>query len=155
MKLKLPLAMALVSIGSGCGDKSTPAPNTQSIPLTYQLPTASEVFRLRSECAHLGEKILEDNYVGPSLSQSQVSNYNERTNRCYVELTIQTAGSTKALYIHSVLYDGQTRELLAHALVQKDERSGMIFARGEAQDPGNDAGFSSTHAYIDRMMKAE
>jgi hypothetical protein len=42
--------------------------------------------------AALGDKVLEGNIiVGTGLSQSQVSHYNERTNRCYVELTIQTA----------------------------------------------------------------
>ena len=56
---------------------------------------AAEVFRLRSACADLGQRILEDNAIGSALSKSQISNYNPRTNRCYVELIVQTADTTK------------------------------------------------------------
>jgi hypothetical protein len=80
----------------------------------HQLPTATEVFQLRSACADLGQKILEDNAVGTALTKDQVSHYDSRTNRCYVELTINTADLTQGLdYLHRVLYDGQTREMLA------------------------------------------
>jgi hypothetical protein len=36
---------------------------------THQLPTATEVFNLRSRCAALGERILEGNTIGPALTQ--------------------------------------------------------------------------------------
>jgi hypothetical protein len=85
---------------------------------THQLPTATEVFNLRSRCVALGDQILEANTIGSALTQSQVSHYEPRTNRCYVELTIQTADLSKPTsqhYMNRVLYDGQTKEMLAVA----------------------------------------
>jgi hypothetical protein len=97
---------------------------------THQLPTATEVFNLRSKCAALGERILEDNTIGSALTQSQVTHYEPRTNRCYVELTIQTADLSKPIdqhYNHRVLYDGQTKEMLAWALIERGKKGGMVF----------------------------
>jgi hypothetical protein len=37
----------------------------------YQLPTATEVFRLRSLCAGLGDRILEDSAVGTALTHDR------------------------------------------------------------------------------------
>ena len=49
------------------------------------------MFRLRSECAKLGEKILAENPSGnDNFIDSQVSHYNPLTNRCYVELRDST-----------------------------------------------------------------
>jgi hypothetical protein len=42
---------------------------------THQLPTATEVFNLRSRCAALGERMLEENVIGSALTQSQISHY--------------------------------------------------------------------------------
>jgi len=97
---------------------------------TNRLPSATEVFHLRSECVALGQKILDGNVVGSALSHSQVSHYDPRTNRCYVELTIQTADTTKPLdYLNRVLYDGQTGEMLAVARLEKGKKWGMVFDR--------------------------
>jgi hypothetical protein len=88
-------------------------------------PTATEVFNLRSRCAALGERILEGNTIGSALTQSQVTHYEPRTNRCYVELTIQTADASKPIdqhYHHRVLYDGQTKEMLAWALIERGKK---------------------------------
>ena len=82
--------------------------------------TATEVFHLRSECAALGKKILDSSLVGPALYQSQVSHYEPRTNRCYVELTIQTADPHRFNdHFGRYLYDGQTGELLASTQSKK------------------------------------
>ena len=112
---------------SSCKDRTI----TASQPPTtapQQLPTATEVFHLRSECAKLGAKILNDNSVGRALSQSQLSHYNSNTNRCYIELTVQSADMTKAPEIMSrYLFDGQTEEMLAFAKVEKGKQSGMAF----------------------------
>jgi hypothetical protein len=90
-----------------------------------QRPSA-EVFGLRSECADLGKRILDDSFVGSALTQDQVSHYDPRTSRCYVELIVQTADSTKAFdYLNRKLFDGQTKELLAFARIQKESRYGV------------------------------
>jgi hypothetical protein len=92
---------------------------------TQRLPTATEVFNLRSKCAALGDRILEETTIGIALTKSQVSHYEPRTNRCYVELTIQTADLSKPIdqhYHHRVLYDGQTKEMLAWALIERGKK---------------------------------
>jgi hypothetical protein len=130
--------------------------NKSGITPTFLLPTATEVFHLRSECATLGEKILEDNPVGSALSQSQVSHYDPQTNRCYVELTVQTADIHTPVsdYLgRRYLYDGQTRELLAFAEIigtpSEGKKSGMVFAgTGERIDNG----YEAACLFIDKMM---
>ncbi len=154
MKMKLPLILASSVLCAGCCGKC-PAPAKAEPTPTYQLPTAAEVFRLRSECARLGEKILEDNAIGPMLNQLQVSNYNARTNRCYVELTVMSNGDTVPPQSHSTLYDGQTRELLASIKSSGPNVSGMVYKRGENSAPGSDSGFSSASDLINRLMTEE
>jgi hypothetical protein len=53
-----------------------------------QLPTATEVFQLRSLCVKLGEQLLDETPVGSALTEDQVSHYDPKSNRCYVELTV-------------------------------------------------------------------
>jgi hypothetical protein len=125
------------------GDSSVTAERTN------QLLTATEVFNPRSRRAALGEKVLEGNIiVGAGLSQSQVSHYNERTNRC---LTIQTADHAFD-YVNRVLYDGQTNEMLASAWQQKGKLSGMVFDKQHKATTLENSGFDDANAYIDDMM---
>ena len=77
---------------SGC--QKTPALTSNEV--VFKAPTGAEVFHLRSECAKFGEKIMDGNIIGPALYQDQVSHYNPKTNRCYVELDVQMADSAKA-----------------------------------------------------------
>lgn len=110
-------------------------------------PTASEVFNLRSQCAKLGSQINEqhdltfrDYYEAMDepvfLEQEEVSHYDPKTNRCYVELEVTVSSvtgadaATPALghisnaarrflktyeigYLERRLFDGQTGEELA------------------------------------------
>jgi hypothetical protein len=122
---------------------------------THQLPTATEVFNLRSKCAALGERILEDNTIGIALTQSQITHYEPRTNRCYVELTIQTADLSKPIgqhYHNRVLYDGQTKEMLAYAQIERDKKHGMVFDKQHQKTSWDNAGWDDASAYIDAMM---
>ena len=118
-------------------------------------PTATEIFNLRSECAALGQKILENNVIGRPLTQSQVSHYEPRTNRCYVELTVEIANAQTPSGMsstHRYLFDGQTGEMLAAAMIEKAERSGKVYDRTYIQQIGNDAGFANATKYIDDRM---
>lgn len=116
-------------------------------------PTATEVFHLRSECAILGEKILSENVIGPALYQSQASHYDPQTNRCYVELTVQTADVTKRRELfHRYLFDGQTGEMLAVAQIEKGEKSGMVFDRQHRTTTLEAAGWNDASNYIDTLM---
>lgn len=125
-----------------------------SAEMTNRLPTATEVFNLRSECAALGRKILDDNVVGPALYQSQVSHYVPKSNRCYVELTVQTADVTKQphkTYIY--LYDGQTGEMLASLRYEgEDHKSGIVFDSHHEATTHANGYYDDTKAYIDALM---
>ena len=120
---------------------------------THQLPTATELFNLRGRCAELGEMMMAENVVGSALTQSQVSRYDPRSGRCFVELTTQNVDWSKPLYLSRTLFDGQTKELLAASGVRGPDRWGSIFDRGyKGFELLPDAGFSSTNEYIDRIM---
>jgi hypothetical protein len=121
--------------------------------MTNRLPTATEVFHLRSECAALGRKILDNNVVGSALSQSQISHYDPKSNRCYVELTVQTADLTKPQDVfRRYLFDGQTDDMLAVTRIEKGERSGMVFDRHHDIITDANARYDDTTAYIDALM---
>jgi len=115
---------------------------------TQQLPTATEVFHLQAECARLGENILNESVIGSTLTQSQVSRYNQKTNRCYVELTVQSADLTKPDGIMTTyLFDGQTKEMLAWDKFKNNDHVGMIFNYRESM------GRNDALMYIDKMMR--
>jgi hypothetical protein len=121
---------------------------------TNRLPTATEVFHLRSECAALGRKILDGNFVGPAVQETQVSHYDPKSNRCYVLLTLQPADLTKASYrIDNYLYDGQTGEMLA-ALHYKgeDKKAGIVYDVQHEPTTITNGYYDDTKAYIEGLM---
>jgi hypothetical protein len=96
---------------------SHPAVYTDTITVPKRVasqPTATETFNLRSECAKLGQKIMEGNTIGSALTQDVVTHYDPPTNRCYAELDVNTADLSKFTDDYSrYVYDAQTGELLA------------------------------------------
>lgn len=128
------LLLILVSILMAC-EKLKPTNKQVSDELksnipSNQLPTATEVFHLRTECAKMGEKILNNNVVGSALTQTQVSYYNPKINRCFVQLTIDSADlslTPEKSYMNNVLYDGQTEEMLAFATNKNGTKTGISF----------------------------
>lgn len=148
--------------------ESTPQPIS-----TFRMPTATEVFHLRSECATLGKKIMEENTSGNSnYYEEQVSHYNPETNRCFVEVNHQIATSELPYKLHRSLYDGQTGELLAtfevscpttDGYIGKCPRFGSIVGNGSDMIQGNKAlvntdklaihdNASEAEAFIDNVM---
>jgi hypothetical protein len=120
---------------------------------TQQLPTATEVFNLRGRCAALGDRILNNNVIGSALSQSQISHYEPRTNRCYVELTVQTADTTVPMqYLSRTLYDGQTNEMLAWSRLERGKKGGMVFDRQHQTTSMDNAGWDDANDYINEKM---
>jgi hypothetical protein len=149
MRSRLTVALLLIAF-VGCRN-SSPAPPPASNQPAFQPPTATEVFSLRSQCAELGQKIMENNVVGVALTQGQASHYNPRTNRCYIELTIQTADTTAQLAcLNRVLYDGQTNEMLAFATMKNGQKTGAVFVKTELTSENF---FDSASAFIDKMME--
>ena len=111
--------------------------------------SVTEVFHLRSECADLGVKILRNNPAEIGLTASQVSHYNPKTNRCYVELTMHPTNPTAAPYVlERFLFEGQTGELLAHATINGKKLSGIVFKR-------NIFDWQGSNSYIDEIMRDE
>src|SRR5471032_183950 len=93
---------------------------------TNQLPTATEIFNLRSLCTSLGEKLLQENVLEPDFAHQQTSHYQPRTNRCYVEINVHSANNISPDYqLTRYLYDGQTKELLAMSKVELKTTSSM------------------------------
>jgi hypothetical protein len=90
-------------------------------------PTATEIFNLRSKCAELGQKIMENNTIGIALTQDVATHYDPVTNRCYAELDVNTADLSKFdEYNSRTLYDGQTKEMLAHTQRSKGQKTGYV-----------------------------
>jgi len=118
----------------------------------FQPPTATEAFHLRSECAKLGQAILDGNMIGAALTQDVTENYDARVNRCYVDLTVTTADmgvpqDSPAFYHSRSLYDGQTRELLAEAHIRSGKQAGIVY-KGKTTP----FGFAEVIAYINDKM---
>ncbi len=139
------LIVLVLATLSGC--QKPPPPTAVADEPAFRKPTATEVFNLRTRCAELASKISsEHDTTGsdiaaiqkkpPFLTQEQVSHYDPKTNRCYVELrvTVDLAllmalpnGNAQAAkmkndvlkhfepdYVERHLYDGQTGEELAY-----------------------------------------
>jgi hypothetical protein len=137
-KRRYKVLVLLVLIFSGCHVASDSKPE----PAKAKLPTVSEVFNLRTKCAQLGQKILDDDLHGSAVSITEVSNYNPQTNRCYVKLEASPADLTAPkdhYYLDTNVYDGQTGELLVFTKYKNlpgwegpgddkhESKSGMIF----------------------------
>jgi hypothetical protein len=108
----------------------------------------AEIFNLQTECAKLTQKMYDDRHAELDLvlnvksyayfhGLEQNSNYDPVSNRCYAELTTHTtdrAGTGYSEYSRE-LYDAQTQEMLANAVVQDSAGNlraapnhGMVFA---------------------------
>jgi hypothetical protein len=133
------------------------APGTASSGADQQLPTAAEAFQLRSTCVKLGEKLLEENAIGSGLTQSQVAHYDARSNRCYVEHIVHMTDLSKLDEYHArYLKDGQTKELLAVARVEKGKKLGTVYDK--QRHPSGEltnAGWDDAGAYINKIMANE
>ena len=122
----------------------------------FSPPTATEIFHLRSECAALGQKILDENIIGSALTQTETSRYNPLTNRCYVELVVQSADLNKPMEVFSrYFFDGQTGEMLASLKIEKGQKSGIVFDRNHQTTTDTNAGWDDAEGYVDAMMADE
>ena len=93
------------------------------------------MFALRSKCVELAQQILDENVIGSALTQTQDSHYEPRTNRCYVKLTVHMADLERfEEYNHTLLYDGQTRELLA-SISNDHGKHTALSSEGDIADP--------------------
>jgi hypothetical protein len=101
---------------------------------------------------------MEENIIGRDLRQSQVSHYDPKSNRCYVQLTVSHMTTPRDNY-DIFLYDGQTRDMLASVSVEHGEKVGMVFVEVPSNPTEHhgasttDHGFAEGREFIDRAME--
>jgi hypothetical protein len=115
----------------------------------FQPSTATELFDLRSRCAALGDKFIDELWVGEH-AKSLTSHYDPNTNHCYGDVITR---STDDSFVNRSLFDLQTGEVLAFAKIEHGEKVGMVF--GRLSDMKGDLGFTDASEYIDKMMHEE
>jgi hypothetical protein len=116
---------------------------------TFQPPTATELFALRSACAQLGQRVLNSpmTVLGVARGTMYTANtkYDPATNRCYVEIDSVGTGDYSG-DVARMLWDGQTVHGLAIAHTGPHGGNyGIIF------DPYQE-GYDATVNYINQMM---
>jgi hypothetical protein len=112
---------------------------------SFQALTATEVFNLRSKCAELGERRMNDfakEHPGDQIHRA--SHYDPGTNRCFVELNTMLNDHAGGSIFWRVLYEGETGEMLARVTTVTGAtgstvsaslgRNSEAFARGVGMD---------------------
>jgi hypothetical protein len=125
-----------------------------------QLPTAAEVFALRSKCADLINDLRNARYpppVGlpPTLDVTFKSHYNPSANRCYVLETEQGYVAPSG-YTKRTLYDGQTKEVLAYTHLDADMRVRGAMRAGHLEVKADVVGatpYDQADAFIKKVME--
>jgi hypothetical protein len=122
----------------------------------HQNPAVIEDVQLRSACAGWAQQILERNFVRSAVYQEQFWRYSPSTDRCYVEIRVQTGGlSEHSDRFGQYLYDGETRELLAFAQIQNGKKSGKVFDLHHPTKSFENAGWDDANEYIYTMMAGD
>ena len=108
---------------------------------------------MRSKCAELGEKIVKSTAVGEGLKKEQVSHYDPKTNRCYVQLTVWNPNVAKGEdYFQQYLLDGQNSQVLAAIHREKGTRSGEISIDPSPLSGNPDELYVDASLFISKMM---
>lgn len=143
--------LSLLVFFSGCQKSSAPIAPVDAP--AFRPPTATEVFNLRSKCAELGEKIMKNTVVADALKKDQLSHYEPKTNRCYVQLTIWNADLAKGNdYFQRYLFDGQTGQVMAAMRREKGTRSGDIYVNPSPLSGNSDELYVDASIFIGKMM---
>jgi hypothetical protein len=115
-------------------------------------PAAAKEARLHAACAAAGEQILASNYVRSAVYQEQFPRYDAQTNRCYVEMRVETMPKDGSDRIGRYLYDGVTKELLAYADIKRGKKSGRVFDLNHRTTSFENSGFDDASEYINMTM---
>ena len=146
------IALSVILFFSCCQKSSAPI-TPVGAPLVRS-PTATEVFNLRSKCAELGEKIMKTTVVDNALKKDQLSHYDPKTNRCYVQLTVWNANPTNGdENFQRYLFDGQTGQVLAAIRHEKGTRSGDIYIDPSPLNGNPDELYLDASMFISKMME--
>lgn len=148
----MPVLALTVACGRKLDDGQTPvAPKPEALP--YRQASASEVFNLRTRCAEIAEKMVNDDAHGAAVSITGTSHYNPKTNRCYVLLDSSGVDDPVKLN-HQYLFDGQTKDMLAFSGTANGKQTGTVFADWKRSDPNerNLTPFEQAGDYIREQM---
>jgi hypothetical protein len=122
----------------------------------HQNLAAAEDVQLRSACDAWAQQILEGNFIRSALYQERFSRYSPMTNRCYVEIRVQTGElNERSDRFGRYLYDGQTREMLAFAQIQNGKKSGKVFDLHHRTSSFDNAGWDDASEYIYTVMAGD
>ena len=96
-------------------------------------PTATEVFHLRTECKKLGDQLFEKEGLPEKYGfTTYFSNYEAKTNRCYVQLNHRFKEHLTDRPASIYLYDGQGGGLIAMCTPNADNIRGRTVTHHEA-----------------------
>lgn len=151
----VPFGLGLLVGSAACFYLLTQEPHTalsenksQSDPPPFAISNPSDVFRLRSECEALAQKIVATSLTGDSgVQQEQESHYEPRNGHCYVEVWVHGMDISK--WNIRYLYDGQTKQLLAGSGYENGTMMNDIFGSGQ------NSLSESAGEYIDKMMNRQ
>src|SRR5260370_4544760 len=144
-------ALSVLLFFSGCQKSSAPIPSVDTP--SFRSPTATEVFNLRSKCAELGEKILKNTVISDDLKKDQLSRYEPKTNRCYVQLTVWNANLAKGdEHFQQYLFDGQTGQRLAARRRESATRSGDIYIDPSPLNGNSDELYLDASMFLSKLM---
>jgi hypothetical protein len=97
---------------------------------------------------------MKNTLTGDELTKNQVSHYDPKTNRCYVQLTIWNANPAKGEeYYRQDLYDGQTGQVLAAVRREKGTRYGDIYNSPSPMNGTSDELYLDASNFITKMME--
>jgi hypothetical protein len=148
-------------------------------------PTATEEFNLRIKCKQMADEKADSmtehpltNAEGASagwtptdvailnkqieqrlanvIMSSHDSNYDAKTNRCYIEIIAQWKYGQHFEFEQYMrqIFDGQTDDLLSFAQIKNGKKVGMVFDPDHKVTVDSNLGFDDADAYIDEKMRA-
>ena len=96
---------------------------------------------------------MKNTVIGDALKKDQLSHYEPKTNRCYVQLTVWNANLAKGdEYFQQYLFDGQTGQVLAAIRREKGVRSGEISIDPSPLNGNSDELYLDASMFISKMM---
>ncbi|SRR6266404_3155466 len=122
-------------------------------------PSPYDLFNLRTACSGLGDKLLEKLPSRKGIEKTQSAHYNPKTNRCYVEAFFNSKDMAMPGFIFErVLYDGQSTELLARALLNdrdkiSDGKSGYVKDPKHQKTTESNRGWDDANTYMDELLE--
>ena len=89
------------------------------------------------------------------ITSSHASNYDPKSNRCYVEIVKQWRHGQDFEFEQYVrqLYDGQTNNLLGYVRINRGLKIGAVYDPDYKSLADNNLGFDNANAYMDQKMR--